>query len=726
MDAPPPAPGPTRRLTGYLLLAALTAAVLAAGMRLGPADLSAPFEYDLDALLILPMVKSAVETGTHWRTDRLGAPGVQELYDFPVIDHLHFAALWSLARVVGETVVAFNLYYLLTYPLTAVAAAAVLRYFGLSAPAAAAGGLLYAFLPYHYLRGERHYFLAAYYMVPVSLVPALDVCRGRWAFFSGGPGRVWPALLIALATSAAGAYYAFFACAFTAAAGLYGWAAYRTWKAAASAGLVVTVVVAGGLIQHAPAIVSQARHGQHPGPHRRHAVEAEFHGLKFVHLLLPVADHQARPLARIAAAYDCPGRYLQAENKDASLGLVGAAGLVGLLAALGRPGSRSWPVGPLAALSGFGLLLGTVGGLGAVYAEFVSPQVRAYNRVSVFLAFLALFAVVWVIDRVLVGRPGGVRWLAFAAVTAFGLWDQCARPWFRPDAGAAREAVAAAFRADAAFFRQIEASLPGGAVFNLPYCRYPETPAVEQMGGYEQVRGFLHTQTVRWSYGAMRGREADLWQREVAASPPAEMVRRLAVRGFDAVLLDRRGYTTTAADELLAGLLAVAGSDAPRLTHPDGEQILLDLRPYRDRLRRELGSEFDALRRRDEEQVRVLWLKGFTDWGLPGRESEFRWCEAAGEVAFVNPSGRPRVLELRMVFRTPWDEAADLQICGDVWADRRPIYQDSPEYVRTVTVPPGRHVVRFRCRPPAGCGRPPGQDRDYAFSVIQFQATERP
>ena len=46
------------------------------------ADLSIPFFYNIDALLILPFVKETVETGTHWQTQRLGAPGIQELYDF--------------------------------------------------------------------------------------------------------------------------------------------------------------------------------------------------------------------------------------------------------------------------------------------------------------------------------------------------------------------------------------------------------------------------------------------------------------------------------------------------------------------------------------------------------------------------------------------------------------------------------------------------------------------
>src|SRR5260221_10953397 len=87
-----------RRLLGYGGFVALSIITLVAGQRLDQADLSVPLQYEGDALLILPLVKCTIETGTHWHNDRLGAPGIQELYDFPIVDHLHFALLWLLGQ----------------------------------------------------------------------------------------------------------------------------------------------------------------------------------------------------------------------------------------------------------------------------------------------------------------------------------------------------------------------------------------------------------------------------------------------------------------------------------------------------------------------------------------------------------------------------------------------------------------------------------------------------
>src|SRR5438067_6955010 len=213
------------RLAWYAGAVALTCVLLFGGLRLDRADLRAPFYYDLDALLILPMVKATAERGLggHWRNERLGAPGVMELYDFPVIDHLHFLCVWLLSKVVANVVVVFNLYFLLTFPLTTLTAMLVFRHLGLTLPAAAAGGLLYAFLPFHYQRWENHYFLAAYWVVPLSLLPALALGRGELPFFRKLPDGTyrrrllsWAAagqVALAAATASAGAYYAFFACA---------------------------------------------------------------------------------------------------------------------------------------------------------------------------------------------------------------------------------------------------------------------------------------------------------------------------------------------------------------------------------------------------------------------------------------------------------------------------------------------------------------------------------
>ncbi len=760
--------GPLVRVGWYALAAVVSSCLVAAGLRLDVADFHAPFSYDDDSLLILPMVKATLERGSHWRNERMGLPGILELHDFPVVDHLHFALLWLLGQFIPDVVVVYNVYYLLGYPLAHLAAMAVFRHFKLSFPAAFAGGLLFAFLPYHYMRGESHYFLSAYWLVPVSTMAALWVCKGELPFFErdgGGKYRlaVWrwrslAAVVIGLATASAGAYYAYFACALYAAAGLYAWAVLRTWKApAAAAAALVGVVVVGGLANHFPTFVYQAKNGRNSAPHSRLSEEAEIYGLKIAHLVLPGNEHNSVVLSKLKARYNTDFRPLQNENERATLGMIGAAGLIGLLVVLLLPDRKAWPYGPLAALSAFILLLGTIGGFGAVFNHVVINQVRCYNRLSVYLAFLCFFAVLWKLDRWTLSRGGWATRLRiplFVALIVVGVWDQTSYAWFRQPIIKVTNKEAERFRADRDFYRKVEAHLttprdglpPGRAVFTLPFVVYPEADFTNKMKGYEHARGYIHTDTLAWSFGAIKGREADAWQREVSVLPARQMIERLVLRGFDGLILDTRGYLPKRGHERKVEI-ADALSAGPVLTHPGGpkdedddrdrvrpgwpnppEQVFFDLRPFRKWLVDNYGpAGYAAHERAERERVSFLWLHGFHGFEPTGSENRLRWCSKHGTLLVVNPSDRPRTFDLKMTFRVDAKGIFVIDLDGPLVQAHFGVDKKNPPREATsyrVVVPPGRHPVGFTCAPPDNFYST--DSRDLCFFLSDFVAEEVP
>src|SRR5204862_367728 len=102
-------------------------------------------------------------------------------------------------------------------------------------------------------------------------------------------------------------------------------------------------------------------------------------------VLLVVRTYPARsPFARPLAAPD-----------TGSLGLVGSIGFLYLLGrlCLRRPGRGTRLADGLAVLTLAGLLLATVGGLGVVLSLLAAPEIRAYNRIVIFLAFFSFAAV---------------------------------------------------------------------------------------------------------------------------------------------------------------------------------------------------------------------------------------------------------------------------------------------------------------------------------------------
>jgi hypothetical protein len=737
-----PAPGRWERLGWYAGAVVATCVLLAAGLRLDAIDIRAPLAYDGDVLLIMPMVKATVETGIggHWRNERLGYPGVQELYDFPVIDHLHFAILWALGKVVRNWVIVYNLYYLLTWPLTTLTCMFAFRRLGLTLPMAAAGGILYAFLPYHFMRGESHYFLSAYWVIPLSWLPALGVLKGEFPFFRRDAdgryrlalkrwGTLWQVLLAA-ATAAAGAYYAFFACAIYAAVGLYGWILHRTWKAAVSIFAVAALVSAFGILHHLPTIIHSYQYGRNEVT-KRLPGEAESHGLKIAHLLLPVDGHNVVPLRQLKSRYSSFDRPLQNENSCATLGAVGSAGFLWLTAVLlFLPGRRGWPYGPLAVVSALILLYATIGGFSSLFNLLVFDQIRCPNRVSVYLAFICLFAVLYPLDRFLVTRTGRARWLRYPAVAglvALGVADQTPDVWFTGHIVRITDDSAQRFWADHRFFERVEEMMPPGArVFSCPYIPYPEEPPMNGMNTYEHARGYMHTNTLVWGYGAMKNRETDVWHESVAHDARDQILRRLVVSGFDGLVIDERGFNEAREGEVLINdLRRAAGVNLPTIYHEDGRQAFLDLRPYRDWLRAQDPVRFEEWARAEREWVALTWINGF--YPLPasyGRRHEFRWAAPSATAVIVNPSDRPRKFLFAATFGVDWeDEPFLVRInAGTVtqlnrtdgpgpWADdfileKQPgdwtppnrNYGERKEYV--LEVPPGRHTVKFRCVPP--------------------------
>lgn len=534
-----------RSVPGYLLALVMSLALLVVVLQLWKADLRVPFLYSEDALLVESWVKGVLDNGWYLHNPYLAAPAAQDFHDFPMADNLHFFVIKVLGFFFSSYETVINLYFLLTFPLTALTALVVFRHFGVAYLPSLCGALLFAFLPYHFFRNEGHLFLAAYYLVPLAVMVAL------WVLLSGVEARPLAgrraaiAVVVCLLASSAGVYYAAFSCFFLLVAGSAAALRYRRLGPLATSGFLIGVTVAGGLANLAPSLAYQWRHGYNASAVERGRVRAEMYGLKITQLLLPATSHRIPAVARFKDEYNRRAPLVN-ENDSASLGLIGSCGfvaLVGLLLVRRTEGGPPSVAQELAFLNLFAILLAGMGGFGALFC-LIMPWIRDYNRISVFIGFFSLFAVVLFLDRFARRfAPAGRARVSFAAglaaLTVFGVWDQTPTSAV-PDYLALRRT----YEADAVFVRTIEASLPAGAaVFQLPYVPFPEAPRdLARTGPYDHLRPYLHSRRLCWSFGGVKGREADRWYRETACQSPPELIRSLAGAGFGGVWVDTSGY----------------------------------------------------------------------------------------------------------------------------------------------------------------------------------------
>ena len=79
-------------------------------------------------------------------------------------------------------------------------------------------------------------------------------------------------------------------------------------------------------------------------------------------------------------------------------------------------------------------------------------------------------------------------------------------------------------------------------LFNLPVTEFPEGRPTLGAKEYDNLRPYLFSAQLRFSFGTDRGRPRDAWQQEMAARAPSEIVQGLETCGFDGIVVNRRAY----------------------------------------------------------------------------------------------------------------------------------------------------------------------------------------
>jgi phosphoglycerol transferase len=320
---------------------------------------------------------------------RLNFPEGLYLYSAPIIDSLQVSGLRVLRLFIESPLAVYNIYFILGAGFVCASMAFVALALGFSFPYAFGAGLLYSALPFAFER-LHHLFLSAYYDVPVGIFLALSLA-------SNISTRKAVALSVLLGVS--GLYYPFFSCSFisTAAVALLikNWRS-KDWVAIKKIGrnylLAVVPCVLVIFLEALPTFLGTMKYGSSGGM-TRSPNESLVWGLRFTNMTLPPTTHPwglydwVRPLFFSQS-------YLQEESIYEGFNeYIGIFALLGLAIGIYGLVRRKSIFQESALLSIGGIwftLLGLRYGLGYLFALTVSPQIRSYNRVSIFIAAIGI------------------------------------------------------------------------------------------------------------------------------------------------------------------------------------------------------------------------------------------------------------------------------------------------------------------------------------------------
>ena len=734
-----------RRLVVPVLGAVFATGVAIWQWQLWRGGLGVPITYEGDASLYHSLTKTIVDQGWYFTDPHLGAPFERILTDSQrsYEGNLGFLVVRVLAFVFSNPFVINNVFVLLTFPAVFAAAWFALRRLRFSPWIACTAAVVYTISPYHFFRRDYHPLLAAYFAVPLACLLLYELIDrgGKGDTLSiDGSWRVrvrrvltsrwfWIPVLI----GASGGYYAFFfGClallvAFTLAL------RYRDPRCLIRPLVCVALATGVLLAGNIPGFVYELRHGQNDEAVDRRLGENDIYGLQVAYLVLPIDNH------RIPAFADFKDQLTDSvsplrDPEQQSLGLIAAIGLIVSLGSLAvsrvgaRPDDRwSRLRRRSGALNVAAILLGTVGGFSTLVGLVGFLDARAYNRLSIFIAFFSVVALAaaaesFVAKRTLRRRPIAVA-AALVVVCVFAAFDQTAIVPTR------RAEVEAAVASDRDFVHEIDRKLGGnGEVFELPLMRtadekitgLPPIPGSVNPGEFfthELGKPELFDDSLHWSWGAVKGRPEDLTP-SYQSRPLESLLPELDALGFEGIYVDRRGFADQGS-EIEPRLEALLGTTP--VVSRDSTKSFFDLRPYRRQLPAPTRDERDAAR----HPVQLDWGRGFGPLAGNGQfypqlqsVTSERSASDGATLRASNTTAVVRRLSLHATAELAGSATGTLEVRARGERQRFDIAGERTPVVVELEIPPGTTKITFHATQGASLGRP----TTFALSDVWYEA----
>lgn len=632
----------------WLLQFVLVLIIATCALQLWSINFHVPFNYRGDTLWFMMSVKGMVDNGWTYQIPQLSAPFSLSVAGFPSMTNLDWGIMKIISFAINDAGAILNIFWLFSFVLTAWSAMLALRYIGIGRWLALGLGLIYSFLPYAFFRNTAHIVLV-YYCVPLLCLFALHLASDDKILQSSSVRII--GYIAALAQGFNYIYFSFFAVLLFSFAGMIGYKRKKSTKPLRDAAVATAIIIISSGINLLPSYLSWQEYGKPPDMDFKALQEAETYGLKLRKMLAPHEENIVPVFSQWGKRDHSIPYSNENENSAARLGPFAALGFLFLLAVLlglvrSNESHKTDILKPIAELMLFSFLVSTVGGFGAIINQVIGPDIRCYNRFSVFIAFFSIAGFgLWLQGWLKSTSSYRMQVTIFSGIVlliTFSLYDQLLDS---RNLNYLRQADEQFAYSERRFVQQLEVKLsPDTSIFQLPITGFPGG-AKERMYLYDHLRPYLWSSHLHWSWPSLSHRHRN-WQAQLETLDGAKLAEMLVLSKFRAVWIDRFGYSDNGAS-MIESLIAAGAKDVLPAAH--SRYVVMDLGPLEIQLRLRLGEDEFARRREvllDSPGI-IEWVDGvYPEEYSSSAGKKFRWSQADSMINIRNPTDTSKSIVL--------------------------------------------------------------------------------
>lgn len=524
-----------KKYSDYYAVSLIIFIVGVIAFRLWNFDFGAPYFYERNDDLCHGMYIIRAMHGdlNVWTDSMSGYPYGANSYAFPLIPWM--AVLWGyIAGVFSDNYsLGITGYTFLNFYLSSMCFYSMARRLNIDKCISTVGGIIYSFSYYMIYQSQGHETAVCAFIIPLVVLILINIYD-----YTAVKVSIREIVVVSIILSVSDPFYSFFACIMMAMAFVY--SCVNSNKDGIKKSVISLLTISfSSILLIFPHIVYKHSHSITTA--KRSAFSAWYFGLQLVSFIIPgTKKHFLSFLSN---------KYVNNGLPNYLCTYIGIWGIVGLVITilLGLKKNRKQAqllLGILVEL----VIIGVSGGLGTAVALLITPQVRVYHRIYVYIYCLVILSLCLMLNKIFSIKIKSkiLLYTLSALIVLFHLYDMGYITESTFSGKSYNSDSAERYYSDKAFSDQIKNIYPDKVkILYLPYYTFPEGVTDSGIGNYTGgVMLRLFNYNITTNFGAIYGSEEDECAKAKYDSDDVEHILSFAANEeYDAIFLDKKALS---------------------------------------------------------------------------------------------------------------------------------------------------------------------------------------